>query len=626
MIVPQNPTYAYVGAFVDELARAGVRDVVICPGSRSTPLTLTFAAEERIRKWVLVDERSAAFFALGIAKRSGVPVALVCTSGTAAANFYPAICEAKASRVPLLVLTADRPPELQEVGAPQTMGQKYLYGEHVKWFTEMPLPEATDTLLRYARFTANRAVATAEVVPAGPVHLNFPFREPLSNNSILGQSLPGVSYNKELWEGRRNRYTHIDTEIFTGLDLSYSTVGFEQLERGLIIVGNEKSNFSYADFHAIFNLARYMKYPVLVDPRSQMRFFNNHNHPENDQLWIENYDVFLRDPNFVQKAKPEFVIRIGTMPISKPLLTYLQSNPDCKIWIIDDGRGWLDPTLSAEEIFHADIPTVLNGFKGGLEGLETPMREQSDWLRLWQETSKATRRVVQEEMKKFEDLFEGRVFVEIESLAPLPSRPLDSDTMLNLVVGNSMPIRDCETFFPLTPKKIMIFANRGVNGIDGQISTALGIASLNEEGQMRWQGPTVLVVGDLTFYHDLNGLLAAKKYGLNLTIVVINNDGGGIFSFLPQAEHHPDHFEDYFGTPTGLDFRLVTEMYGGTFTRIENWDDFRAAVTTGITEGGLHVVEVPTNRERNVEMHRHLWKKVSEALATVNESDDSERK
>lgn len=619
MITPQNPTYAYVGAFVDELARAGVRDVVICPGSRSTPLTLTFAAEERIRKWVLVDERSAAFFALGIAKQSGSPVALVCTSGTAAANFFPAVCEAKASRIPLIVMTADRPPELQEVGAPQTMGQKYLYGEHVKWFSEMPLPESTDTLLRYARFTASRAVATTMMIPHGPIHLNFPFREPLTNNAMLGHPLPEVSTrNKTLFEGRKSGYTYIDTEIFTSLDLSYSTVGFSSLERGLIIVGNENSNFSLADYYSIFDLALYMKYPVLVDPRSQMRFLPSNAKPLGyDQVCIENYDVFLRDADFIQKAKPEFVIRIGTMPISKPLLTYLQSNPDCKIWIVDNGRGWLDPTLSAEKIIHADISTVLSGFKGGLEGLEVPKREKSDWLSLWQDVSNKTRTVIRHEMQKFEDLFEGRVFTEIESLLPMPSR-LSSDTQLNLVVGNSMPIRDCETFFPLTPKKIRIFANRGVNGIDGQISTALGIASLNTEGQIRWQGPTVLVVGDLTFYHDLNGLLAAKKYGLNLTVVVINNDGGGIFSFLPQAEHHPDHFEEYFGTPTGLNFSLVTEMYGGTFTRIQNWEEFRAAVTTGITEGGLHIVEVPTNRESNVAMHRHLWKKVSEALTAVD--------
>lgn len=602
MIIPQNPTYAYVGAFVDELARAGVGNVVICPGSRSTPLTLTFAAEERIRKWVLVDERSAAFFALGIAKQSGVPVALVCTSGTAAANFFPAICEAKASRIPLIVMTADRPPELQEVGAPQTMGQKYLYGEHVKWFTEMPLPEATDTLMRYARFTANRVVATAWKIPLGPVHLNFPLREPLSNTHIPISALPEIEeHNVEAWHGRKHNYTWSAWDETKFLETSGFALKIHNYKRGLVIVGPCLGAYidgiSYGK-GSLPTFANRWGFPILADPLSMVRFINS----EEPTLLVDHYDAILRDPEFVKRYQPDLIIRFGAMPTSKPLLQYIQAS-HCPIWLIDDSNDWLDPTHLITDVFHMDGTWFIKNILGYAPN-HTLSQETKEWWDTWQQAKKITKNVLGVEISMFQPLFEGRIFTELADLLPEGS---------GLVVGNSMPIRDLDTFFPATTKFVFLYGNRGVNGIDGQISTALGISACESS----IVEPMVLVVGDLTFYHDLNGLLAAKKYGLNLTIVVINNDGGGIFSFLPQAEHHPDHFEEYFGTPTGLDFSLVTQMYGGTFTRIETWEQFREAVMCGITDGGLHVVEVPTNRERNVEMHRHLWKKVSEALTAV---------
>ncbi len=608
-IVPQNPTYAYVGAFVDELARAGVSHVVICPGSRSTPLTLTFAAEERIKKWVLVDERSAAFFALGIAKRSRQPVALVCTSGTAAANFFPAVCEAKEARVPLLVLTADRPPELQGVGAPQTMGQKYLYGEHVKWFTEMPLPEATNTVMRYARFTANRAVYTSIMMPSGPVHLNFPLREPLSNIEIQGQSLlTDNQQDKRAWgAGYRGGYTRVNHEPLTHqLETVYSGETVASHQRGLIVAGpNARVSREY-----VVELAKELGWVILADPLSGMRAtpipwdYELGEPLRSDggaNFIIENYDAILRDKTFFDTYKPDFVLRLGAMPTSKILTQYLQSAENCETWLIDEGMGWLDPTLTVDEIWSSDGNSIIGGLLHDMRALGTSPQPKGEWYHAWQLACEYTRKTIACEIEGFTDLFEGNVFPEIEDLLPLRA---------SMMVGNSMPIRDCDTFLPLSAKGIRMYGNRGVNGIDGQVSTALGIAaSQNDE-------PTVLVVGDLTFYHDLNGLLAAKKYRLNLTVVVINNDGGGIFSFLPQAEHAPaNHFEEFFGTSTGLDFSHVTSMYGGTFTRIGNWQEFRAAITKGISEGGLHVVEVPTDRQKNVEMHRHLWKKVSEALA-----------
>lgn len=599
MLTPQNPTYAYVGAFVEELTReAGVYDVVVCPGSRSTPLTLTIAGfatdvvdyptpnGKRIRVWVLVDERSAAFFALGLAK-TGAPVALVCTSGTAAANFYPAVCEAQQSRLPLIVLTTDRPPELQGVGAPQTMGQQHLYGEHVKWFAEMALPEASPTLMRYSRTMARRAIEMATATPAGAVHLNFPFREPLVNSAST-PPLELLPTNEG--QGNRSAFAQVERPALSiaTADAERYAKTLQAYERGLIVVGSRSGDFQETEAfeRALWQLAEKLQFPILADPLSNMRRLA---HP----LVIDNYEAFLRDGDFVQAAQPEIVIRFGAMPVSKPLLQYLQRYAAGEHLLIDAGNDWRDPAQVVATVIRSDADAYLSGV---LPHLAT--REATEWATLWRGAHQRTKGALTEGVLGFDDLFEGRVFTELSTWLPSGS---------TLVVGNSMPIRDCDTFFPATESAITIVGNRGVNGIDGMVSTALGVAAQTQQ-------PTLLVVGDLTFYHDLNGLLAAKQYNLNLTIIVINNDGGGIFSFLPQAEHHPDHFEAYFGTPTGLDFRHVTAMYGGSFTRVQQWGDFREAVLTGIQMGGLHVVEVPTNRATNVTMHRQLWAKVSEAL------------
>jgi len=596
-----NPMYVYVGAFVDELQRTGVRNVVICPGSRSTPLAMAFAAQAGIRVWMHVDERSAAYFGLGMSRQLRQPVVLLCTSGTAAANFMPAIVEAKLTRVPLLVLTADRPHELRDNGAPQSIDQNRLYGTYVKWFVEVALPEATNAALRYIRTIAARAAASAQAIPAGPVHLNFPFREPLTPELIPGQSLPPVAQRDLVaWQGRPNNAPYVEVrEVPLGAPTA-ATIGYLmdmvlRVRRGLIIIG---PNDDPALVEPVVRLARHLGYPILADPLSQLRC------GDHDQVMVlSSYDAFLRIDSFIESAQPELILRFGAMPISKPLLLYLKRYASCPLVIIDGHGGWEEPTQLASELIHANpaalCQSLLTALDQHAKSEEIESSVSHEWLTTWQDADKVTRQTLQNVIQDFNELFEGRVFTELARLLP------DGTT---LYAGNSMPVRDLDTFFWCSEHRIRIMGNRGASGIDGVISSALGASAGAAQNE-----PTVLVLGDLSFFHDLNGLLAARLHQLNLTVVLINNDGGGIFSFLPQAAY-PEHFEQLFGTPTGLDFSLAVQMYGGQFQKVDTWEQFRKAVSRGLNTGGLHVIEVPTERTSNVNMHRQLWEAIGKIL------------
>ncbi len=608
---PPNPLYAYVNAFVDELQRSGVQDVVVCPGSRSTPLAIACAIHPGIKVWMHLDERSAGFFGLGLAKQTRRPVALLCTSGTAAANFLPAIIEARLAHVPLLALTADRPHELRENGAPQAIDQNRLYGTHVKWFVDAALPEATNGALRYIRTLANRAAALAISIPVGPVHLNFPFREPLTPESIPEQPLPPPEQRDSIaWYGRPENQPCISV-----IDLpppappaekrESLAARLKQVARGLIIVGPQDDP---ALPEALVSLAKRLTYPILADPLSQVRCG-----PHHDNLVLSSYDAFLRDDAFVSQHKPEIILRFGAMPTSKPVLLYLKRYPTCPLVVIDGHEGWEEPTQLASELIHAHPALLCQQLLSLLEqtaeeeppekiaasGHANQQEDHSAWLASWTNADQRTRQALQAGMEEFQPLFEGRIFSELAALLPAGA---------TLYVGNSMPVRDLDTFFWASERPLQILGNRGANGIDGVVSSALGASAGAGTG-----APTVLVIGDLSFLHDLGGLVAAHLHRLSLTIILINNDGGGIFSFLPQA-NHPAHFEQLFGTPTGLDMSYAVQMYGGQFHRVGSWEHFRKAVIKGMTSGGLQVIEVQTERASNVQMHRRLWQRVSQAL------------
>jgi len=598
-----SATYAYVGALVDALALSGVRHACLCPGSRSTPLALSLAAHPAIKLWMHVDERSCAFFALGLAKASGTPVAIACTSGTAAANFYPAMVEARYGRVPLVALTADRPPELRENGAPQAIDQLNLYGRHTKWFMEMALPEDGELMLRYARATAARAVATATEAPAGPVHLNLPFREPFVPATVTFPANNGGAFDNAyaalgVIGGPRRTYGGDMRDIAGNLVADF----MDELHgrHGLIVCGPQTSPDLGA---AVTRLAAMLGYPVLADPLSGVRCG-----PERNAYVCDAYDAFLRilPEDRLIDLTPDVVLRFGAIPTSKPLQTFL--NRARHEILVDGDNGWQDPSARADTLVHADPTLFCEDVIAELERhfvdarALTYTRNQS-WVELWRDADRHARAAIEVCLNRQEGLFEGRVFAELATL--LPARA-------TLYAGNSMPVRDLDTFFPGSSRDIRFLCNRGANGIDGIVSSALGAAAHLASGG-EGQGPLVLVIGDLSFYHDMNGLLAAKQHKLDATIILLNNDGGGIFSFLPQAAGVED-FERLFGTPTGLDFAPVARMYGCGFETVTTWPAFRRAVSASLDTPGVRIVELRTDRGRNVILHREVWQAVKEAL------------
>lgn len=573
----------YTGNFIDELIQSGVEHAVISPGSRSTPLALALSEHEGIKEWIVIDERSAAFFALGLAKRTKAAVALVCTSGTAAANYFPAIVEAHYSRVPLVVLTADRPHELRDVGAPQAIDQFHLYGNYVKWFQEMALPEVNDAMLNYVRQKAARAVYLAEEGNPGPVHLNFPFREPLQ----LDFSLDGI------WEHASDKKRD-ETPVLDGkkeLSQEQLKVFLSQLDgkqKGLIVCGPQPDDeYLPAQLTA---LAEKWQLPILADPLSQLRTGGH-----SKANIIETYDAILKNEQVRANCKPDFIIRFGAMPVSKAYLFFIKENKDIPQYIVENHEGYREPTGNVTNM----IFTEPGRFCESLLSLDSP-RFSGQWLESWQGMNEVAR-------KHLLSGQEARV-TEGEAIRGLQQVIPENTT---LYAGNSMAIRDVDSFFLNDEKKIPILANRGANGIDGMVSSGAGAAAGG--------GRVTLLLGDLSFFHDMNGLHAVKHYRLPLTILLINNNGGGIFSFLSQAEDRK-HFEALFGTPLHLEFKKAAELYEAHYFAPETEEELKEALEDSYTKEGLSIVEVQTDREENVVWHRKKWENIASELLADEEA------
>lgn len=573
----QESLTRYVANFVDELALSGVENVVISPGSRSTPLAMLVNAHEKLKKWVLVDERSAAFFALGMARRTDKAVALICTSGTAAANYFPAVIEAYHARIPLIVLTADRPHELRGVGAPQAMDQMRLYGEFVKDFIEMAAPSDRPKMIKYARKSAARAVRLATTDTMGPVQLNFPFEEPLLPNldlaKLWGDSL--AAYNP-LLSGRKS----LDKDQLLELKEAIT-----QAKRPLFVIGPQTDS---ALISALTALGKKLSIPVLADPVSQGR-----SNLEAGHTVIASYDAVFRTEEIRHALKADLIIRFGAMPISKMYRFYIEAHSDVAQYVVEAGQEVLEPTNNNSHYILADGEALCRDLLEISKAVA-----MTDWLETWQNIENKVIEILNE--KDDVPLREGDVAKVVQEMTPDKS---------NVFVSNSMPVRDMDTFFLPTEKDVFLYANRGVSGIDGIHSTALGMAAAT-------QLPTTLVLGDLSFYHDMNGLLAAKKYQIPMTVVLINNDGGGIFSFLPQSKEKA-HFETLFGTALDMDFQHATALYGGKHTDVSTVEDLKAALKSSYQDSGLNVIEVKTNRQENLEWHKVLWQKISQEVGRL---------
>ncbi|WP_087972737.1 2-succinyl-5-enolpyruvyl-6-hydroxy-3-cyclohexene-1-carboxylic-acid synthase [Oceanobacillus rekensis] len=569
----------YTANFVDELIKSGVTDVVISPGSRSTPLALTFTEHPRVKEWVIIDERSAAFFAMGIAKQKNLPVALVCTSGTAAANYFPAIVEAHYSRVPLIVLTADRPHELRDVGAPQAIEQIKLYGDYAKWFHEMALPEGSPEMFHYARNKAARAVYMAQEGNPGPVHLNFPFREPLNPDFSL----------ENLWESPtgQQRTQSVNPVLDGKKRLAKQQVQelVDKLgtgQKGVIVCGPQ-TDPEFAS--AVTELASIWGLPVLADPLSQVRTGSHHK----DQV-IESYDAFLRNESIRAKLKPDYIIRFGAMPVSKAYLYYVKEHKDQEQYLVENYTGYREPTGNVTEFIFADPVMLCEDLVAESAAIDV----DTGWLNIWQEMNSISKKHLLSGVETA--ITEGEVVRGLCDVIPEDS---------TLYVGNSMAIRDVDSFLLTTHKHMSILANRGANGIDGMVSSGVGAATAGK--------PVTLLLGDLSFFHDMNGLLAAKHYKLNITILLVNNNGGGIFSFLSQSSDKR-HFEALFGTPMDIEFEKAITMYGGEYAQATTEDQLKELLYISYQHVGLSVIEVKTDRSENVEWHRAIWNAIEKEI------------
>jgi 2-succinyl-5-enolpyruvyl-6-hydroxy-3-cyclohexene-1-carboxylate synthase len=562
---------AFARALVDEWARAGITDACLAPGSRSAPLALALAADDRIRLHVQIDERSAAFFALGVAKASGAPAVLLCTSGTAAANFHPAVLEAHHSRTPLLVCTADRPPELRDTGAGQTIDQAGLYGGAVRWFCDPGLPDDHAGAGPTWRSIAARAAAEALGPPPGPVHLNLPFREPLVPTGAPLVSAPGRA------DGRPWTTTTRATRAPDHGTVARLAQLVRDHDNGVVVAGWG----SGASSAVVERFAARAGWPVLADPISGLR---------RGPCAVSTYEALLRIPDFADGHRPDVVLRLGAAPTSKLLTTWI--GPDVPQLLVDPDDAWLDPARSATERLAVDEDALLAALA---DALTSPARPSTVWLDAWRSAERAARVTIDEILDGWETPFEGRIARDVIDVLP------DGTALL---VASSMPVRDVEAF--ARPRAgIRYLTNRGVSGIDGFVSTVLGAAAASD-------GPTVALLGDLCLLHDANGLLGAADRDVDATFVVLDNDGGGIFSFLPQAEL-PEHFERLFGTPHGIDLAALAAVHNIPAHHIEKASDLPAALEAALEAGGVRLVIVSTDRVDNVARHRDVWAAVAAA-------------
>jgi 2-succinyl-5-enolpyruvyl-6-hydroxy-3-cyclohexene-1-carboxylate synthase len=542
-----NPATALATVLVDELIRDGLSDAVLAPGSRSAPLALALHAallEERVRLHVRIDERSAAFLALGIAKRSGRPVAIVCTSGTAAANFHPAVIEAHESGVPLIVLTADRPPELRGTGANQTIDQVKLYGSAVRWQCEVGTPEERPGMVVYWRSLASRAWAAAQEPDPGPVHLNLAFREPL---------IP--SGGEAAWcEPLDGDLTGAWTKVRAATPGSVLHV--PPTRRGVLVVGDGAANVKR--YVAAASMAGW---PVLSEPTGGARYGDHA---------LSSYHFLLGVPEFVERHPPEVIVTLGKPGLSRPLLSFLR-RADEHIVVAPSLARWPDPVRSATQVAQeVEIPVVAG---------------DDAWLKSWRVADAAAAAAADAVLDATPEVTEPRLARDL--VAALPGGAL-------LLAASSMPVRDVDQL--MRPRRgVRIIANRGASGIDGLVSTAIGAA-------LAHSGPAYALLGDLAFLHDQNGLvLGPGEARPDLAIVVVNNAGGGIFSLLPQAGL-TGPFERVFGTPHEVDLAYVAAAHGLPYTPLETMSKLPKA----IAGAGPRIVEARTDRAANAALHVRL--------------------
>ena len=554
-------------ALIDGLVSAGVRHVVISPGSRSTPLALVCERHPQVRTWIQVDERSAAFFALGLAKADHLPAAVIATSGSAPAHWYPAVIEANESATPLLLLSADRPPELHGCGANQTTDQEQLFGSHVRAFHQLQTPSPEPRLLDEIRRLGRQVALTACSPLPGPVHLNIPFREPL---------VPGEG-------GWCTKGAEVDVEPATPFAPSVDDGEVRQLaavlsgKRGVIICGPEAYSDGFAA--AVSALARQLDAPILADPLSGLRFGDHYS-----DLIISRYDSFLRRKAFAADHPPDWVLRFGAMPVSRALASFLESSRQSRHILVDGNSRRRDPLHLTETTVAGDPARFCQQL-----GQALPALDNAQWLDAFRQEERRA-----EQLATRHGSSEAGIIQHCMEQLPDGSR---------LFSSNSMPIRDLDSFSGAGEKRLRLMANRGVSGIDGNLSTLLGIAAASGGAP----GITLGLIGDLAFFHDMNGLLMAR--GVDAIIVLMNNNGGTIFHHLPQSGL--PEFERVWLTPTHLAFSNVAQLYGLGYRQVSTLGEFERALAKALPQPGVRLIEVVVDASESLDQHRRYWQAVA---------------
>ena len=588
-----NRSMLWASILVDEMGRAGICHAIVAPGSRSTPLALALYDHDSIEVYSVLDERAAAFFALGIGLATGKPAALLCTSGTAAANFFPAIIEASQSNVPMLVLTADRPHRLRDSGANQTIDQIKLYGDYVRWFVDVSPPEAhpDDLTLRYLRTTVDRAVATSQGAQAGPVHLNLPFPKPLEPTPIDGDIPQSATYGlgaRGRDEGRPFAAMNLVIPPPPGEGVARLADLIQENPRGVIIAGPSTP----PDDGLIGTLSKAAGYPILAEPLSGIRFGDQaHGHI------ISSYDTFLHT-SIAGSLKPELVIQIGAMPVSTALLNYLSLHPHARRVVLTESGQWADGLHLTSDVIQGDLKMLLYQLQ------DVKAWPDADWLGAWQAADDAAWEAIDDLTTR--EFCEGAILGDVVNGMPEGGA---------LFTANSSPIRHLDQFARHNSKSLAVYANRGASGIDGNLATALGIA----------QGsglPTTLVIGDLALYHDLNSLHLIRRLSIKLTIVVINNDGGGLFHRLPIAEYEPP-FRELFQTPHGLTFEHAAKMFDLPYTRVDDAAGFRSAFGRAVADDQPYLIEVSSDAAQFERQRRALIDSVEDRVGSRTHPTDN---
>ncbi len=622
----RNTNTLWASILAETLQRLGLTTAVICPGSRSAPLTIAFAQNNQIETIPILDERSASFFALGIAKKSHLPVALICTSGTAAANFYPAIIEARESRIQLLIFTADRPPELRDCHAGQAIDQIKIYANYPNWQAELAMPAASLEMLGYLRQTIVYTWERSQFPTPGPVHLNIPFRDPLVPISdITVEALEAQFDIEDFFAGLEpivvgetstspSQGGHAPSTAPTKGGVGSAIEQWQKCSRGIIIAGVAQPEDSEKYCRAIAQISQLLNWPVLAEGLSPLR-----NYAQLNPHLISTYDLILRNRELADKLTPEIAIQIGDLPTSKELRNWLDKTQP-KRYVIDPSHHNFDP-LHGKTIHLRTSPenlaTILTQvpplFKGGLGGdLATAISPQvpplfkgglggdlasdtNEYLQLWHNTETQVRQTIDQKLSTINNIIEPKVSWLLSQILP-PGTPI--------FISNSMPVRDIEFFWKPNNLEIKPFVNRGANGIDGTLSTALGVAHRNQS--------SIILTGDLALLHDTNGFLINNKFVGHLTIILINNNGGGIFEMLPVARFDPP-FEEFFATPQHINFAQLCATYGVEHQIIDDWEQLKQKLVS-LPNNGIMVLELQTNRRADAKWRQDNLSKFAKGL------------